>query len=85
MFMQNQDKVEVAVISDIDGIERISLRMEDGRDATFMKLTPAQARMLATELISAVNRAEVKDSLKANSNLWRRTEETTLAWGRSDS
>jgi hypothetical protein len=42
-----------------------------------MVLTPAQARALATELITAVNRAEVKASLKTSPNLCRRSGNTS--------
>jgi hypothetical protein len=41
-----------------------------------LALTPAQARLLATELITAVNREEVKGTLKTSPNLWRRPGES---------
>jgi hypothetical protein len=40
-------------------------------------MTPSQARALATSLITAVNRAEVKTSLKVSTNLWRRMGEAS--------
>jgi hypothetical protein len=36
-----------------------------------LNLTPHQARVLATELIMAVNRAEVRNNLKHNQNMVR--------------
>ena len=58
-----------------DGSDRIVLRLENGMDLA-LALTPAQARILATELITAVNRAEVKSSLKSSPNFWRRAGES---------
>ena len=39
-----------------------------------LNLTPHQARVLATELIMAVNRAEVRSNLKHSHNLVRGTQ-----------
>jgi hypothetical protein len=58
-----------------DGSDRVVLRLENGMDLA-LALTPAQARILATELITAVNRAEVKSSLKSSPNFWRRAGES---------
>ncbi|MEW5786397.1 MAG: hypothetical protein AB1899_00945 [Pseudomonadota bacterium] len=65
-------QVTVSLISGDDGSDRIAINMSELMDSVTV-LTPAQARMLATELITAVNRAEVKASLKTTPNLWRRT------------
>lgn len=64
-------QVKVALISGDDGSDRIAINLSEALDNVTV-LTPAQARMLATELITAVNRAEVKASLKTTPNLWRR-------------
>ena len=68
-------QVNVSLISGDDGSDRVTLKTADGMDDV-MVLTPAQARALATELITAVNRAEVKASLKTSPNLWRRSGNT---------
>ncbi len=65
------DQINVSLIAGDDGIDRINLKVFEGMD-DLMVLTPIQARALATELITAVNRAEVKASLKTSPNLWRR-------------
>jgi hypothetical protein len=53
---------------------------EQGRDSVVLalltqgcelSLTPHQARVLATELIMAVNRAEVRNNLKSSQNMVR--------------
>ena len=67
-----QTKIVVTVIASVDGTDRIGLRMGESEDDTLASLTPSQARLLATELITAVNRAEVKANLKTGTNMWRR-------------
>ncbi len=42
-----------------------------------LSLTPHQARVLATELIMAVNRAEVRSNLKHSHNMSRSTQSGT--------
>lgn len=69
------EKVSVQLVSADDGSDRVTIKLENGMDVALV-LTPAQARVLATELISAVNRAEVKTSLKTTPNLWRRPGES---------
>jgi hypothetical protein len=46
-----------------------------------LALTPHQARVLATELIMTVNRAEVRNNLKRNQNLVRNTQPSELRRG----
>ena len=74
MALTQFENLEVSVLAGVDGSERIALNVV-GQDGVMMKLTPSQARLLATELISAVNRAEVKASLKVGNNMWRRPDE----------
>lgn len=66
------EHVFVSLIPDGEGEDRISLELEDGQ---MVLLTASQARALATSLITAVNRAEVKASLRVSTNLWRRAED----------
>jgi hypothetical protein len=72
------EKMDVNLISGDDGTDRIAINLVHqmaGEAMPALMLTPSQARMLATELIAAVNRAEVKKSLKTSPNLWRRQGE----------
>lgn len=69
------EKMTVSLISGDDGADRVAVAITDESESV-MVLTPAQARVLATELITAVNRAEVKASLKTSPNLWRRSGNT---------
>jgi hypothetical protein len=74
-MMQNEvDNMDVSLISGGDGFDRIAVKLA-GEAGASVTLTPSQARILATELIAAVNRAEVKSSLKTSPNLWRRQGE----------
>jgi hypothetical protein len=66
------NEINVSLIAGDDGSDRVTLKVADGME-NVMVLTPAQARALATELITAVNRAEVKASLKTSPNMWRRS------------
>ena len=66
--------MDVSLISGDDGFDRVAISLV-GEGCTALTLTPAQARVLATELISAVNRAEVKKSLQSGPNMWRRQGE----------
>ncbi len=79
-MLQNEvSQVDVSLISNDDGLDRIAINLLNnilaGDNSAALLLTPSQARTLATELISAVNRAEVKKSLKTSPNLWRRQGE----------
>lgn len=65
------DKMTVSLICGDDGSDRVAIVMAEGLE-NVLALTPAQARALATDLITAVNRAEVKASLKTSPNMWRR-------------
>ncbi|MGA7948661.1 MAG: hypothetical protein WCA45_00680 [Thiobacillaceae bacterium] len=57
----------IALKDEGDG-ERVVCFLENGRE---IHLTLVQARMLATDLIGAVNRAEVRHNLKREDNLSR--------------
>lgn len=65
------EHIEVSLIAGDEGADRIALNIAAGME-NLLVLTPVQARLLATELITAVNRAEVKASLKSTPNMWRR-------------
>lgn len=74
MIQHEVDNMDVSLISGDDGFDRIAIKLASEL-GTSLTLTPTQARILATELIAAVNRAEVKSSLKTSPNLWRRQGE----------
>lgn len=76
MIQSHQEKMEVSVVAGVDGTERITLEVNDTGERLVLTLTPDQARLLATELIAAVNRAEVKANLKTGTNMWRRSGES---------
>ena len=76
MIQSQNEKVEVTVVEGSDGSECIALQVSSGGETNVLKLTPSQARLLATELIAAVNRAEVKVNLKSGTNMWRRSGES---------
>lgn len=71
MTQSTNDHVFVSLISGNNGEERVSLELSDGQ---LLLLSASQARALATNLITAVNRAEVKASLRVSTNLWRRQD-----------
>lgn len=66
------NQVKVNLTSSNDGQECISLNINGHDEVLTVCLTPSQARALATDLITAVNRAEVKANLKFSPNMWRR-------------
>lgn len=65
----SHDTVFVSLISGPEGADSVAIELTDGE---VLMLSPDQARHLATNLITAVNRAEVKASLRVSTNLWRR-------------
>lgn len=63
------EAVFVSLISGPDGADNVAIELVGGE---MVLMTPSEARSLATSLITAVNRAEVKTSLRVSTNLWRR-------------
>lgn len=82
MDMFDEGKTNVSLMAMDDGSDRIALQVGNGGNGTMM-LTPGQARALANELISVVNRVEVKANLKVSSNMRRRQSETPAYKGDS--
>lgn len=58
--------LEINLKEDAQGRDRVVLALQSQGYA--LDLTPHQARVLATELIMAVNRAEVRSNLKRSNN-----------------
>jgi hypothetical protein len=69
------EAVRVSLVSDKAGADSVAVELASGE---VVLMTPAQARSLATSLITAVNRAEVKASLRVSTNLWRRGDEAEV-------
>ncbi len=69
----NNEPVFVSLITGPQGTDRVAIELAGGE---VLMLSPAQARSLATSLITAVNRAEVKASLRVSTNLWRRMDDS---------
>ena len=67
MVELEQGMLDIALHEDAEGRDQITLAY--GSSACELKLSPHQARQLATELIMAVNRAEVRNNLKKSQGL----------------
>ena len=61
--------LDINLKEDAQGRDRVVLALQE--QACTLNLTPHQARVLATELIMAVNRAEVRSNLKHSQNMVR--------------
>ena len=69
MELDNETKLSVDLEDGAGGDETLVLRIEG--DPCVLRLTPHQARKLATELILTVNRAEVRSNLRKSQNYTR--------------
>jgi hypothetical protein len=67
--------LDIALQDDGHGRDRVLLTLQAHGCA--LSLTPHQARVLATELIMAVNRAEVRSNLKHSQNMGRVADQAT--------
>lgn len=67
--------LDIALKEDSQGRDRVVVTLQS--HGCELNLTPHQARVLATELIMAVNRAEVRGNLKHNQNMVRGTQAAT--------
>lgn len=64
--------LDIRLKEDAQGRDRVELALQ--AHGCTLNLTPHQARVLATELIMAVNRAEVRSNLKHSQNVVRGAE-----------
>jgi hypothetical protein len=71
MELDNGSSIAISLDEDESGKDFVVCSLGDKNQ---MRLTPHQARVLATELIMAVNRAEVRGNLKRSHNLSRKSE-----------
>jgi hypothetical protein len=72
MELDNGTAVSISLVEDNSGKDRVAFTLSNGE--CDLKLSPHQARVLATELIMAVNRAEVRGNLRRSQNLARTAE-----------
>jgi hypothetical protein len=68
--------LEINLKEDAQGRDRVVLALQSQGYA--LDLTPHQARVLATELIMAVNRAEVRSNLKRSNNNMVRGDQSSV-------
>ncbi|HWR77232.1 MAG TPA: hypothetical protein VN283_08505 [Thiobacillus sp.] len=61
--------LDITLKEDAQGRDRVEVTLQ--APGSSLNLTPHQARVLATELIMAVNRAEVRSNLKHSQNMER--------------
>lgn len=71
------NQVKVHLTNNDQGQECVSLNISGEGEGLALCLSPSQARALATDLVTAVNRVEVKANLKFSPNMWRRPGEQT--------
>lgn len=71
--------LDIALKEDAQGRDRVVVTFQSHRCE--LNLTPHQARVLATELIMAVNRAEVRSNLKHSQNMVRGSQPVTQKRG----
>jgi hypothetical protein len=67
--LESGKALDISLKEDAQGRDRVVLTLE-GPDSA-LNLSPHQARVLATELIMAVNRAEVRNNLRHSHNMVR--------------
>jgi hypothetical protein len=72
MELDNGMVVSISLVEDMNGKDRVAFALSSG--GCDLSLSPHQARVLATELIMAVNRAEVRGNLRRSQNLARGAE-----------
>jgi hypothetical protein len=66
--------LDISLKEDAQGRDRVEVTLQSLGCA--LNLTPHQARVLATELIMAVNRAEVRSNLRHSQNVVRGAQPT---------
>ena len=71
--------LDITLKEDAQGRDRVVVTLE--AHGCELNLTPHQARVLATELIMAVNRAEVRSNLKHSQNMVRGSQPITQKRG----
>jgi hypothetical protein len=71
--------LDITLKEDAQGRDRVEVTLQAHGCSLF--LTPHQARVLATELIMAVNRAEVRSNLKHSQNMAREAQPATQKRG----
>lgn len=67
--LESGKALDISLKEDTQGRDRVVLTLD--AQTSPLSLSPHQARVLATELIMAVNRAEVRNNLKHSHNMVR--------------
>ncbi len=70
MELGTELKLSILLEEAADGGDRLVLKIEG--ESCELRLTPHQARRIATELILTVNRAEVRSNLRKSQNYTRK-------------
>ncbi|MCL5061059.1 MAG: hypothetical protein M1449_11680 [Candidatus Thermoplasmatota archaeon] len=70
--LETGNTLDISLKEDAQGRDRVEVALDE--HGCSLMLTPHQARVLATELIMAVNRAEVRSNLKHSQNMVRSTQ-----------
>ena len=71
--------LNISLKEDAQGRDRVEITLQS--PGCSLNLTPHQARVLATELIMTVNRAEVRSNLKHSQNMMRGAQPTEQRHG----
>lgn len=71
--LETGSALDINLIEDNQGRDRVEVTLQTEEGCSF-NLTPHQARVLATELIMAVNRSEVRSNLKHSHNMARNVQ-----------
>jgi hypothetical protein len=72
--LESGKALDISLKEDAQGRDRVVLSFQTHEQA--LSLSPHQARVLATELIMAVNRAEVRNNLKHSHSMVREKQPT---------
>jgi hypothetical protein len=78
IMLEEGGHLDITLQETAQGGDRVVL---DINGTCVLALTPHQARVLATELIMAVNRAEVRNNLRRSASLTRRPANEALPDG----
>jgi hypothetical protein len=70
--LEFDNRLDISLKEDAQGRDRVEITLR--AQGCSLDLSPHQARVLATELIMAVNRAEVRSNLKHSQNVTRGTQ-----------
>lgn len=82
MEFDEKETFEIALEEDVSGATRVVIKFKTLANCE-LDLSSQQARVIATELIMAANRAEVRENLKRKEHLVRRDQASPIINRRS--